>query len=235
MKEKPFKRRKVRDFFENILRSFGTIFLGAIMVMLIFIVIYIIKDRLHEARVVYSAVMEVKPTFSQSEKVKEDLDVAFKKMMESEKVEKALKKELAIDIPYDEFMEYVTVRTKNNRLVISFEEKDESYGKIVVAKLFNVTAYEFMKEYPIESFEIVSAATYKVDATNRDWTSHSFGWFMMMGAFIGGGLTLAIVCMFYLLDNTIRDEQDVREYLELPVLTVIPVDKQVESKNGGGL
>lgn len=235
MQEKSFKRRKVHDFIENILRNMGTVLLGAIMFMLIFIAVFMIKNKLHEARVVYASVIEVKPTIAKSNKVKEDMDVAFKKLMESEKVEKTLKEELAIDIPYDEFMEYVTVRTNDNRLIISFEDEDENYGKVVVTKLFNITAYEFMNKYPIESFEIVKPATYKVDATNRDWTKHSIGWFIMVGALLGGGMTFVAVSLFYLLDNTIKDEQDVREYLDIPVLTVIPVDKHVDGKKGGAL
>ena len=233
MKEQNIKKRKIRDLIENILRNFGTVILGAIMLMLVFVAGYMIKDKLHESRVVYASVIEVKPTISKANKVNVDLDKEFKKVMESEQVEKAIKEEIAIDMPYDEFVEYASVRIEGDRLVISFEDEDEKYANIVVTKLFNKTAYEFMNKYSVDSFEIVKPATYKVDASDRKWTHHSMGWFAIMGILIGGGLTFIALCAFYILDNTIKDERDVREFLDLPVLSVIPVDRPMEDKRGG--
>lgn len=234
MQEKAFKTRKIRDFLENIFRNIGTIILGAILFALIFVVVYVIKDKMHESRIVYASVIEVRPSVGKNDK-KVDMEKEFFKVMSSSKVEEAMKEEVAIDLSYEEFMESVMVYFKGNSLFISFEDQDEEYANLVVTKLFNKTAYEFMKEYSVESFEIIKPATYTVDASKKDWTNKSVGWFILVGAALGTGITLAFLCAFYFLDNTIKDEQDVREYLDLPVLTVIPVDKHTDDKRGGAL
>ncbi len=231
---KIYKRRRVHDFVSNIIRNFGTVILGSILFVLIFIAVYMIKDKLHESRIVYAAVLETRPAVLDANK-SIDIEEEFKRIMSSEAVEKALKDEIAIDIPYEDFLEYVTVRISGANLLISFEDMDEEYAKVVVTKVFNATAYEFMKEYGIESFEIIKPATFKVDASQRDWTHKSIYWFMAIGAALGGGLTLLALCAFYMLDNTIKDEQDVREYLDLPVLSVIPADKSSDDRKGGAL
>lgn len=234
MQENVFKRRKVRDFLENIFCNIGTIILGAILFALIFVVIFMIKGKLHESRIVYASVVEARPSITKGND-KIDIEKEFYKVMASKEVEEAIKEEVAIDLPYEEFLEYVTISSKGKSLFISFEDEDEEYANLVVTKIFNKTAYEFMKEFPVDSFEIVKPATYTVDASNRDWTRRSIGWFILVGAALGGGLTFVTLCAFYLLDNTIKDEQDVREYLDIPVLSVIPVDKHTEDKKGGAL
>lgn len=234
MQENVFKRRKVRDFFENIFRNIGTIILGAILFALIFVVIFMIKGKLHESRIVYASVIEARPSIAkESDKV--DIEKEFGKVMASKEVEKAIKEEIAIDLSYEEFLEYVTISSKGNSLYISFEDEDEEYANLVVTKIFNKTAYAFMKEFSVDNFEIVKPATYTVDASNRNWTRKSMGWFVLVGAVVGGGLTFITLCAFYFLDNTIKDEQDIREYLDIPVLSVIPVDKRAENKKGGAL
>ena len=234
MADTTYKRRKVHDFIENIFRNIGTIFLGAIIFAIILTVIYLVKDQLHESEITYASVIEVRPKIVEGEK-KGDIKKIFEDTMKSDAVRDALMSEIAIDLSYEEFIEYASVSSKSNILIISFEDKEEMYANLVLTKLFNTTAYEVMKEYPIESFEIVTPATYKINATNRNWTNKSVGWFIAVGMLLGGGLTFITLCLFHVLDNTIKDEQDVREYLGIPVLAVVPVDRQGEDKKGGAI
>ncbi len=48
----------------------------------------------------------------------------------------------------------------------------------------------------------------------------------MMGAIVGAGLMALLIIVLYLMDDTLKTEEDVRKYLKLNTLAAIPVNKR---------
>ena len=51
-----------------------------------------------------------------------------------------------------------------------------------------------------------------------------------MGGLIGAVLAIAVIVVMYLMDDTIKTEEDVRKYLQLNTLAEIPMEKKNRKK-----
>lgn len=53
----------------------------------------------------------------------------------------------------------------------------------------------------------------------------------VLGGMLGAVLAMAVVVLLYLLDDTIKNEDDVKRYLQLNTLAVVPLEKKRSTKN----
>ena len=54
--------------------------------------------------------------------------------------------------------------------------------------------------------------------------------YLMMGALLGAVIVCGIVILRMLMDSTIKGEEDVEKYLQLPVLAAVPYINEVNRK-----
>lgn len=79
----------------------------------------------------------------------------------------------------------------------------------------------------IEAVNVVDAANLpmkKAGPSITKWT--------MIGGCLGAFVVIAIVLLFFFLDDTIKSSDDVEKYLGLSTLALIPLDTQVATKGG---
>ena len=79
----------------------------------------------------------------------------------------------------------------------------------------------------IEAVNMVETAnlpTEKAGPSITKWT--------LLGGCIGAFLVIAVVLLFFFMDDTIKSSDDVEKYLGLSTLALIPLDTQVAAKNG---
>lgn len=54
----------------------------------------------------------------------------------------------------------------------------------------------------------------------------------MMGALLGAVLAAGLIIVLYLMDDTIKDEDDVKKYLQMNTLAALPMEKRRRGKSG---
>lgn len=54
----------------------------------------------------------------------------------------------------------------------------------------------------------------------------------MMGALLGAVLAAGLIIVLYLMDDTIKDEDDVKKYLQMNTLAALPMEKRRKGKSG---
>ena len=54
---------------------------------------------------------------------------------------------------------------------------------------------------------------------------------VMVGGLAGAAAAMAVIFGMYMMDDTIKTEEDVRKYLKLTVLAALPLEKQDARKN----
>ena len=54
----------------------------------------------------------------------------------------------------------------------------------------------------------------------------------MLGALLGAVLAAGLIIVLYLMDDTIKDEDDVKKYLQMNTLAALPMEKRRRGKSG---
>lgn len=127
----------------------------------------------------------------------------------------------------------VTVTSVNDTQVMSVTARDGSYAS--AARIANAVSAVFSKEIPkllqVDNVSILnqanpSAGAAPVSPNAKLNITMAFALSLLAG--------LGLVFLMEYLDDTIKSEEDVRDALELPVLTVIPKFKERDTASRGG-
>lgn len=129
---------------------------------------------------------------------------------------------LGLSVDYDQLYDMVTVTNPEETHIIQIsvtcEIPDDAI--IIANEVMNVSADEIYKIIGGSEPTVVSEAMYAEDVKPSTLK------YAAIGALLGLVLSCGVIAVRVILDTTIKTEEDIANYLELPVLASIP-------KNGG--
>ena len=131
------------------------------------------------------------------------------------------------DMDYEALLEKVKVTTPTDTriLAITVSDTDPVLAMEIANSIREAAAVHIKNVMDIEAVNLVDTAnlpTEKASPSVFKWT--------VSGGFIGAFLVMAIVLVWYLLDDTIKTSDDVERYLGLSTLALIPLETR-EKKN----
>lgn len=131
------------------------------------------------------------------------------------------------DMDYEALLEKVKVTTPTDTriLAITVSDTDPVLAMEIANSIREAAAVHIKNVMDIEAVNVVDTAnlpTEKASPSVFKWT--------VIGGFIGAFLVMAIVLVWYLLDDTIKNSDDVERYLGLSTLALIPLETR-EKKN----
>ena len=156
----------------------------------------------------------------------------YAELIESRYVLEAVIEELqltAIDpeMDYEAMLKKITVTTPTDTriLAITVSDADPVLAMDIANSIREAAAVHIKNVMDIEAVNVVDTAnlpTEKASPSVFKWT--------VIGGFIGMFLVMAIVLVWYLLDDTIKTSDDVEKYLGLSTLALIPLETR-EKRN----
>lgn len=125
-----------------------------------------------------------------------------------------------LDEEYEDFVKRVEVsNAANTRIIeITLTDTDPLMAKEMVDELRDVAAARIKEVMAIEAVNLVdegNVPTKKAAPSVKKYT--------LIGILIGGFLSVAVILVIYLLDDTIKNAEDVEKYLHLSTLGLIPI------------
>jgi len=144
-----------------------------------------------------------------------------------EVIEELQLQEINPDMDYETLLEKVKVTTPTDTriLAITVSDTDPVLAMEIANSIREAAAVHIKNVMDIEAVNVVDTAnlpTEKASPSVFKWT--------VIGGFIGAFLVMAIVLVWYLLDDTIKNSDDVERYLGLSTLALIPLETR-EKKN----
>lgn len=149
----------------------------------------------------------------------------YKKLITSRYVVETIIEEFDLDEEYEDFVERVEVYNETNTRIIeiTLTDTDPEMAKEMVDELREVAAKRIKEVMAIEAVNLVdegNVPTQKAAPSVRKYT--------FIGILIGGFLSVAVILVIYLLDDTIKSADDVEKYLHLSTLGLIPIRETEE-------
>jgi len=131
------------------------------------------------------------------------------------------------EMDYEALLKKITVTTPTDTriLAITVSDTDPVLAMEIANSIREAAAVHIKNVMDIEAVNVVDTAnlpTEKASPSVFKWT--------LIGGFIGAFLVMAIVLVWYLLDDTIKNSDDVERYLGLSTLALIPLETR-EKKN----
>lgn len=152
----------------------------------------------------------------------------YTKIAKSNKVLEQVIKNLNLNISVQELSSLVSVQSVKNTEVfkITVSNKDNALATSIANELLNVFSNEIKSLYNMNN-------VYTMDMAEVSNTPYNINHVKDIAIFaiIGLVISFGLVVVIYLLDTTIKSEQDVEEYAGLCVLSTIPVYQDKQNKN----
>ena len=134
---------------------------------------------------------------------------------------------LSLDIDYKSLRESITIDNPVDTriLTLSVVQSDPEMAKAVVDELAKVSSAYIGDKMEVTPPKIVEEGEFPVYKTNPNMRKN-----VMLGFLVGAVLIAGIVIVLELLDDTVKNEDDIERYLEIPTLAVVP-DVSADKKN----
>lgn len=144
----------------------------------------------------------------------------YKQLITSRYVIETIIEEFDLDEEYEGFVKRVEVSNEaNTRIIeITLTDTDPLMAKEMVDELRDVAAARIKEVMAIEAVNLVdegNVPTKKAAPSVKKYT--------LIGILAGGFLSVAVILVIYLLDDTIKNAEDVEKYLHLSTLGLIPI------------
>lgn len=131
------------------------------------------------------------------------------------------------ELDYEAMLEKVTVTTPTDTriLAITVEDTDPVLAMEIANSIREAAAVHIKNVMDIEAVNVVDTANLPIEKS----APSVFKW-TVIGGLIGMFIVMAIVLIWYLLDDTIKTSDDVEKYLGLSTLALIPLETR-DKKN----
>lgn len=152
----------------------------------------------------------------------------YAELIQSRYVLELVIKELQLnDVDYEKMLKKVSVTTPTDTRILTITVEDtDPIAAMEIANSIRETAAEHIKSVmDIEAVNVVDTANLPTEKSGPSvvkWT--------LVGALIGMFFVMAVVMIWYLVDDTIKTSDDVEKYLGLSTLALIPLETK-EKKN----
>ncbi len=128
---------------------------------------------------------------------------------------------LDLNMRYEEMLDYISISNPTNTriLEIRVEYPDAYLAKEIVDEFATVSTSQIAKIMDVQQPTIVEEGYMQPNPSSPNTTRN-----IMIGGLLGVFLAAGIIIVLYLLDDTIKDADDIEKYLELTNLGLIPID-----------
>ena len=135
---------------------------------------------------------------------------------------------LDLNMKYEEMLNCISISNPTNTriLEIRVEYPDAYLAKEIVDEFAAVSGSQIAKIMAVEEPTIVEEGYLQPNPSSPNTTRN-----IMIGGLIGAFLSAGIVIVLYLLDDTIKDAEDIEKYLGLTNLGIIPIESNAMKQN----
>lgn len=131
---------------------------------------------------------------------------------------------LGLNVDYETLRENISIFNPSDTRILSMSVvwPDAYQAKVVVDELAEVASAYISDKMEVTPPKIIEDGEIPISKTSPSLTKN-----IALGFFFGMIFSAGIVIVFELLNDSIRNEDDIEKYLNLPVLAVVP-DKDLE-------
>lgn len=153
----------------------------------------------------------------------------YKVLVTSRPVIEQVISNLDIDMEPEQLVKAITckIETDSRVLSITVTNKDPYLAKQVVDELANVSSSRIPKVTKIEGVEIIEYGIVPENQSSPNTMMNT-----VVGAMLGIVIVMAVVVIRFILDDTIKNSEDVEKHLGMSTLALIPMTE--EEYNGQG-
>lgn len=154
----------------------------------------------------------------------------YNEVIKSKKVLREVIQNLALDMEHDELAKMISTTAADNSTILKIEvvSLDAQFSKDVANEIAKVFSKQVKEIYNISNVNILDEAE-KTDIPYNINHVKDMIIFTVLGVFASAGLVLIV----YMLDTTIKQEEDIEENTQLPALGTIPLLEKDEVKTRG--
>ncbi len=155
----------------------------------------------------------------------------YQELVTSRPVLEEVKAELGLDIDNDKFKKSITVSVPTDTRIVSITAEDtDPYMARAIADSVRTSAAEHIANVMnTEAVNVVEEANLPTEISSPKIIRNT-----VIGALLGAFIAIVIIVIVYILDDTIKNPDDVERYLGLSVLGSIPVlDEELVRNNSG--
>lgn len=152
-----------------------------------------------------------------------ELTADFTIMAKSRPVIQSVIKELDLDMSYEQLVEAVNLEnpTDSHILKIHVTNSDPELAKTISNAMAEAVAENISSVMATDKPSIAEKAITPKAPSSPNLTKN-----IAMGGIVGTAIAVAIIVLSYLMDDTIKTEEDVRKYLQMNTLAEIPMEKK---------
>lgn len=133
-----------------------------------------------------------------------------------------------LNTSYGEFVKNVKVSTSTNSRIIDITVTDPNplLAKELVDELREVAAIRIKEIMAVDAVNVVDEGNVPMSPSDPNVMKYT-----LIGLLVGGFLTVVVVILLYLLDDTIKSSEDIEKYLKLSTLGLIPIIETEDERN----
>lgn len=149
-----------------------------------------------------------------------ELTEDYAKIIKSRTVLKEVIKEMDLDMNFKQLGQLVAVTnpTDSHIITITVTCGDMELCRNIANSLMNVGVERI---YQVVGSSEPTVIDYS-EAEAVEEITPGLGSYMAKGGIFGAGVVCALICLRFLTDTTLKTEDDIRKYLRMPVLSVVP-------------
>ena len=153
----------------------------------------------------------------------------YQELVTSRPVIEEVKMELGLDIENDKFKKKITVSVPTDTRIVSITAEDtDPYMARAIADSVRVSAAEHIANVMnTEAVNVVESANLPTEISSPKIIRNT-----AIGGVLGAFIAVMIIVIIYIMDDTIKNPDDVEKYLGLSVLGSIPVLDEEVVKSG---
>ena len=154
----------------------------------------------------------------------------YAELIKSRTVAQEVIKRLDLSMSPDALMSQVSVQTKSDTRIVTIIvlNEDPELAQELANVIREVSAKQIVDVMGVEAVNMVDEANLPVSPSSPNTSKN-----MLLGAAWGCLLAIAFILIRYLLNDTIKNDEDVERYLNLNVLASIPTVETSTTKKGG--
>lgn len=152
----------------------------------------------------------------------------YSHIVKSGDVLKKVKENLKLNISVEELYENIKVNVANNTQILEIlvQNEDSYRAKTIANEVSEVFAEKVNELYKIDNVKIIDKATEGINPCNINH-SKDIAIFTIFGVLISFGIILII----YITDTTVKEEEDIEEFVETPVVISLPFSKNKDKNS----
>lgn len=156
----------------------------------------------------------------------------YQELVTSRPVLEEVKAELGLNIENDKFKKTITVSVPTDTRIVSItaEDTDPYMARAIADSVRNSAAEHIANVMNTEAVNVVEEANLPTEIYSPKIIRNT-----VIGAVLGAFIAIVFIVIIYIMDDTIKNPDDVEKYLNLSVLGTIPVlDEELISSSGKG-